>query len=251
MPFGTAAMPGPGMMPMALGVLLMLSSAGLVVLELKAPATSEVVRLGNRHIALAVAAIVVSGWLFERAGLLLYVVAVPVRDARRAVAARLVAVAARRGGRDASRRSYFFSELLGVMLPPLPSLPERTPWTRSGCSTAATASRLRCARQHLLLLDRLPVGHGRRRAAGTGAAGRNDAAAAAHVSARSGVRRDHALRNFLRRHVRRIDHFDPGADSGRGGVGRHVHRRLRDGEAGTRGAGADDRRRSAASSAAR
>jgi len=68
MPFGTAAMPGPGMMPMALGLLLMLSAAGLIVLELRGPATDAAVVLGNRHVALGIALIIVAGLLFERVG---------------------------------------------------------------------------------------------------------------------------------------------------------------------------------------
>jgi hypothetical protein len=119
MPFGTAAMPGPGMMPMALGVLLMLSAAGLVVLELKAPVTDAAVLLGTRHVALAVAAIVVSGLLFERAGFLitsslfLFLMLVALSALgwwRSLLAAVAVSIAAR----------YLFQNLLGVTLPPLP-----------------------------------------------------------------------------------------------------------------------------------
>jgi putative tricarboxylic transport membrane protein len=112
-------MPGPGMMPMALGVLLMLSAAGLVVLELKAPVTDAAVLLGTRHVALAVAAIVVSGLLFERAGFLitsslfLFVMLVALSALgwwRSLLAAVAVSIAAR----------YLFQNLLGVTLPPLP-----------------------------------------------------------------------------------------------------------------------------------
>jgi len=119
MPFGTAAMPGPGMMPMALGVLLMLSAAGLVVLELKAPVTDAAVLLGTRHVALAAAAIVVAGLLFERAGFLitsslfLFVMLVALSALgwwRSLLAAVAVSIAAR----------YLFQNLLGVTLPPLP-----------------------------------------------------------------------------------------------------------------------------------
>ena len=119
MPFGTAAMPGPGMMPMALGVLLMLSAAGLVVLELKAPVTDAAVVLGNRHVVLAVAAIVVAGLLFERAGFLitsslfLFVMLValsPLGWWRSLLAAVAASIAT----------SYIFQNLLGVALPPIP-----------------------------------------------------------------------------------------------------------------------------------
>ena len=96
MPFGTLAMPGPAMMPIALGVLLMLCSAGLILLELRKPAAIAFVPLGNRHVAVAVVAIIVAGLAFERAGfvitatLFLFVLLVALSTAG------LVALAARR-----------------------------------------------------------------------------------------------------------------------------------------------------------
>jgi len=119
MPFGTAAMPGPGMMPMALGLLLMLSAAGLIVLELRAPATDAAVVLGNRHVALGIALIIVAGLLFERVGfivtstLFLFVMLASLSPLGwwRSL---LVAVAA------SIATSYIFQNLLGVTLPPLP-----------------------------------------------------------------------------------------------------------------------------------
>jgi putative tricarboxylic transport membrane protein len=122
MPFGTAAMPGPAMLPMALGVLLMLAAAGLIVLELKSPVTDATVVLGNRRVALAVAAIVVAGLLFEPAGFLitstlfLFVMLVELsalgwwRSLLAAVAASIAT-------------GYLFQNLLGVVLPPLPFAP--------------------------------------------------------------------------------------------------------------------------------
>lgn len=119
MPFGTAAMPGPGMMPMALGVLLMLSAAGLVVLEWKAPVTDAVVVLGNRHVALGIALIIAAGVLFERAGFLItstlflfaMLASISTLGWWRSL---LAAVAA------SIATSYLFQNLLGVALPPLP-----------------------------------------------------------------------------------------------------------------------------------
>ena len=55
-------------------------------------------------------------------------------------------------------------------------------------------------------------------------------------------RHHHADRHLLRRHVRRLDHLDPGAHSWRSGLRGHLHRRLRDGAPGPRRPGADDRR---------
>ena len=119
MPFGTAALPGPAMMPLALGIMLMLCSAALAVVELKSPATPTPVTLGNRHIALAVAAIVVAGIVFERVGFLLtstaflFAILVTVstlgwwRSLLAAIAASLAA-------------QFLFQRLLGVTLPALP-----------------------------------------------------------------------------------------------------------------------------------
>ncbi|HET7096743.1 MAG TPA: tripartite tricarboxylate transporter TctB family protein [Casimicrobiaceae bacterium] len=119
MPFGTVALPGPGMLPMALGVLLMLSSAGLVVAELRAPARIEIVTLGNRHIVLAFVAVVVAGLLFETAGFLvtstlfMFVLLTALSTLgwwRSLLAAVATSVAA----------GLFFDKLLGVVLPSLP-----------------------------------------------------------------------------------------------------------------------------------
>ena len=121
MPLGSAAMPGPGMMPLALGVLLMLSSAALVILDWKAPQPEAPVLLGNRQVALTVAATIIAGLLFERAGFLvtstlfLFVMLLALstlgwwRSLLASVAASVAAL-------------YFFQKLLGVNLPPLPFL---------------------------------------------------------------------------------------------------------------------------------
>ncbi len=65
--------------------------------------------------------------------------------------------------------------------------------------------------------------------------------AAVHVLARAGRRADHAVGRVLRRPIRRLDHRDPGQDSGRDLVGRHHPRRPRHGPAGPRRPGARHR----------
>ena len=119
MPFGNVALPGPGMLPMALGTLLMLTSAGLVIAELRAPVRIEIVALGNRHIALAFVAVVVAGLLFETAGFLvtstlfMFVLLTALSTLgwwRSLLAAIATSVAA----------GLFFDKLLGVVLPSLP-----------------------------------------------------------------------------------------------------------------------------------
>jgi hypothetical protein len=119
MPLGSAGMPGPGMMPLALGVLLMLSSAALVVLDWKAPQVEPRVLLGNRHVALTVAATVIAGLAFERAGFLVtstlvlfaMLAALSTLGWWRSLLAAIAASVA---------TLYFFQKLLGVNLPPLP-----------------------------------------------------------------------------------------------------------------------------------
>jgi putative tricarboxylic transport membrane protein len=120
MPQGTPALPGPGMVPMTLGILLVVSAAGLIAWRIKArPAEDEVVALGHRHITLAVTAILAAGFLFERAGflitstLLLFVLLwslSPLGWWRSLIAAVGASIAAR----------YFFQTLLNVSLPPPP-----------------------------------------------------------------------------------------------------------------------------------
>ena len=58
----------------------------------------------------------------------------------------------------------------------------------------------------------------------------------------AGERADHAGRHLLRRPVRRLDHRHPGQPAGRDLRGGDLHRRLPDGAAGARRAGARDRR---------
>jgi hypothetical protein len=72
MPSGTASLPGPGMLPIALGVLLALSALALLLLSWRSEAShAEAVKLGNRPIAVAFLALVSAGLLFERLGSLL------------------------------------------------------------------------------------------------------------------------------------------------------------------------------------
>ena len=120
MPFGTPGLPGPAMVPMALGVLIAVSSAGLIVWRLKVrPPEDDVIAIGHRRITLAVTAILAAGLLFERAGflvtstLLLFVLLwslSPLGWWRSLIAAGAASVAAR----------YLFQNLLNVPLPPLP-----------------------------------------------------------------------------------------------------------------------------------
>ena len=78
--------------------------------------------------------------------------------------------------------------------------------------------------QSLLLLSRVLHRHLDRGAAGGRTAGCAVGAAAGDVRAAAGSWRRHALRHLLRRHVRGIDHVDPGQHSGRGGIGRDLPR---------------------------
>lgn len=119
MPFGNAALPGPAVMPLALGILLMLCAAALIVTELLAPASVELVSLGHRHVALGIGAVIVAGLLWERAGfivtstLFLFAMLAALstlgwwRSVLAAVAASIAA-------------AFLFQRLLGVNLPPLP-----------------------------------------------------------------------------------------------------------------------------------
>ena len=119
MPFGSAALPGPAVMPLALGILLMVCTAALVVTERVAPASIEMVPLGHRHVALGIGAVIVAGLIWERAGfivtatLFLFVMFVALstlgwwRSLAAAVAASVAA-------------AFMFQRLLGVNLPPLP-----------------------------------------------------------------------------------------------------------------------------------
>ena len=120
MPFGTPGLPGPAMVPMALGVLIAVSSVGLIVWRVRVrPADDDVIAIGHRRITLAVTAILAAGFLFERAGflvtstLLLFVLLwslSPLGWWRSLLAAVAARVAAR----------YLFQNLLNVQLPPLP-----------------------------------------------------------------------------------------------------------------------------------
>lgn len=72
MPGGTISLPGPGMLPMALGVLLALSSLTLLLMSRRpGRGLAEAVVVGNRRIAVTFLALVGAGLLFERLGFLL------------------------------------------------------------------------------------------------------------------------------------------------------------------------------------
>lgn len=115
MPQGSAALPGPGMLPVALGVLLAGCSVVLIFLSKE----KDQVAIGHRHVAIALAMVLAAGLLWERAGFLitctlfLYVLLwtlSPLGWWRSLIAAVLGAVAAR----------FVFQNLLNVVLPPLP-----------------------------------------------------------------------------------------------------------------------------------
>jgi len=120
MPSGTLSLPGPGMLPMALGALLALSVLALFALRLGVGPQSDVpLRLGSRQIGVCVLALLAAGLLFERAGfvvtgalflwVLLWMLS-PLgwwRSSIAGVAAALVT-------------DYLFKDLLGVSLPSFP-----------------------------------------------------------------------------------------------------------------------------------
>lgn len=115
MPQGTPALPGPGMLPVALGVLLAVCSAVLVFLS----KAGEAVAIGHRHVAAALLMVLAAGLLWERAGFLitstlfLFVLLwtlSPLGWWRSLIAAALGTAGAR----------FAFQNLLNVVLPPLP-----------------------------------------------------------------------------------------------------------------------------------
>lgn len=119
MPQGTAGLPGPGVMPVALGVVLALCSVALMTISARARDGGEPVAIGHRRITWAVLALFAAGLLWERAGFLvtsslfLFVLLWTLSTLgwwRSLVAAMLGAVAAR----------LVFQNLLNVVLPALP-----------------------------------------------------------------------------------------------------------------------------------
>ena len=119
MPQGSAGLPGPGVMPVALGVVLALCSVALVTISARETAAGEPVAIGHRRITAAVFALFAAGLLWERAGFLvtsslfLFVLLWALSTLgwwRSLVAAVLGAVAAR----------FVFQNVLDVVLPALP-----------------------------------------------------------------------------------------------------------------------------------
>ncbi len=119
MPQGSAGLPGPGVMPVALGVLLALGAIALLTISARARVAAEPMAIGHRRITWAVLALFVAGLLWERVGFLvtstlfLFVLLWTLSTLgwwRSLVAAVLATIAAR----------FVFQHLLDVRLPPLP-----------------------------------------------------------------------------------------------------------------------------------
>lgn len=119
MPQGTAGLPGPGVLPVALGVVLALCAIALLTISARAGAAAEPMAIGHRRITGAVLALFAAGLLWERAGFLvtstlfLFVLLWTLSTLgwwRSLVAAMLGALAAH----------FVFQNLLNVRLPPLP-----------------------------------------------------------------------------------------------------------------------------------
>ncbi|MBM3357611.1 MAG: tripartite tricarboxylate transporter TctB family protein [Betaproteobacteria bacterium] len=119
MPQGTAGLPGPGVMPVALGVVLALCSVALMTISARARVAGEPVAIGHRRITAAVLALFAAGLLWESAGFLvtstlfLFVLLWILSTLgwwRSLVAAMLGALAAR----------FVFQNVLNVVLPALP-----------------------------------------------------------------------------------------------------------------------------------
>jgi putative tricarboxylic transport membrane protein len=117
MPQGSASLPGPGMLPLTLGVLLALSS--VVLIALGRGSGGEPVAIGHRHVACALLAVLAAGLLWEPAGFLitctlfLFVLLwtlSPLGWWRSLIAAVAAAAATR----------FIFQNLLNVVLPALP-----------------------------------------------------------------------------------------------------------------------------------
>lgn len=71
MPLGTAVMPGPGVMPLAIGLALGFTAAALLIVALRGAGKAAVVPMGGRHILVAVLGLVWVSLFFERLGFLL------------------------------------------------------------------------------------------------------------------------------------------------------------------------------------
>ena len=98
------------------------------------------------------------------------------------------------------------------------------------------------ARRAVVRLSRLSRRHHRRRAARHRAALGHQHSSAGDLRARHHQGRGDARRHLLRLAIRRLDHLDPDAHSGRGRLGDDLHRRLRHGAEGPRRRGALHRR---------
>lgn len=120
MPAGTVSLPGPGMAPTTLGLLLVLSATALLFLHVRSRREQAApVLLGNRQVVVASLALLAAGLIFEPLGfvltgtLFLFVMVwmlSPLGWWRSLVAAAVAASSAK----------FLFGNLLDVQLPPLP-----------------------------------------------------------------------------------------------------------------------------------
>jgi len=71
MPLGTAVLPGPGVMPLAIGLALGVTAVALLFAVMKSPRKTAIVQMGSRHILVAFLGLVWISLFFERLGFLL------------------------------------------------------------------------------------------------------------------------------------------------------------------------------------
>ena len=115
------------------------------------------------------------------------------------------------------------------------------PWNHPRQPAARLLGRAAAGRA-ALRVSRLPGRHPGRHAARHRTARRHQHPAAGDLRPRRHQGDRHAGRHLLRLAVRRLDHLDPDAHSGRGRLGDDLHRRLRHGAEGPRRRGALHRR---------
>ena len=120
MPAGTIALPGPGMVPLAIGILLALTVIGIFLTKGGSPDELDApMLLGNRAILASAFAVLIVGVVFEAIGFLaastLFLFAMLWMHSKigwwRSMLAAFI---------TAAIAGYIFDNLLGVILPPFP-----------------------------------------------------------------------------------------------------------------------------------